>query len=187
MGSYRLVWVPLDRGDMALGHRPGEKLRAQLEATGCTLVLNLLSASESRASVNDRRIRLPLAGAEPPSADRDAEVITCFEMVRDELARGGKVFIHCSAGLHRTGMVAHGYLRWRGIPSEEAVKRIRAMRPLTADELTPERLAWGNRFGPAAPTIEGRAGVPPSAHLELGDHEATASSVVVGVFGRTEQ
>jgi len=128
MGSYRLTWREHGGGHLALGHRPGKKLRKALDETGCTLVVNLLSDKESRASLSSRRVRFPLSTARPPEPERDAEAL--LRRMRAELAGGGKVFVHCSAGLS----------------PEEALAAITALRPLTAAELTEERVAWGERF-----------------------------------------
>ena len=146
MGSYRLTWKPCAGGELAIGHRPGKRLRAALEASGCTLVVDLLSERESSASVGPRRVRLPLAGAQPPGKRRDEEVRALLARIREELAGGGRVFVHCSAGLHRTGMVTYALLRSMGRSPEEVVAAIRALRPLTAEELSAERMAWGERF-----------------------------------------
>lgn len=61
-----------------------------------------------------------------------------FERIQAHLREEGRVYLHCSAGLHRTGMVAYA--------SDEAIAFIRKLRSLTADELTEERLEWGERF-----------------------------------------
>ncbi|MBX2797698.1 MAG: dual specificity protein phosphatase family protein [Myxococcales bacterium] len=144
MGSYQLTWCPVGEGEMALGHRPGKKLRAQLEAQSCTLVVSLLSQTESQASEHAGRVRLPLAGAVPPPEERDDDVLALFRRMNQEITDGGRVFVHCSAGLHRTGMVAYAFLRWRGRAAAEAVEHIGQMRELTADELTAERRSWGD-------------------------------------------
>ena len=150
MGSYRLTWREHGGGHLALGHKPGKKLRKALDETGCTLVVNLLSDKESRASVSSRRVRFPLDTARPPGPERDAEALALLRRMRAELAGGGKVFVHCSAGLHRTGMLAFAYFRHDGLPPEQALAAITALRPLTAAELTEERMAWGERFAGAA-------------------------------------
>lgn len=68
-----------------------------------------------------------------------------------ELARGGKVYVHCSAGLHRTGMIAYAYFRHRAMSTQDAKTAILELRELTASELTAERCAWGDRFAETAP------------------------------------
>lgn len=144
--SYKLTWRDCLGGQLALGHKPGKALRDQLEQTGCTLVVSLLSASESRADSSDHRLRIPLVSADPPDVARDQEVLAGFDHIRHELAKGGKVYIHCSAGLHRTGMMAYAFLRCSGGAGTEAIALIRELRPLTADELTEARMAWGERL-----------------------------------------
>lgn len=152
MSSYQLTWRSHQGGQLALGHKPGKRLRAQLEATGCTLVVSLLSEEESRAEGGPNRVRLPLSGAAPPGPERDEDVRSLFAAMTAELARGGKVFVHCSAGLHRTGMIAYAYFRHLGMSPEAATTAIRELRELTATELTRERCAWGDRFaGPERP------------------------------------
>jgi protein-tyrosine phosphatase len=121
-------------------------LRDALVRSGCTLVVSLLSREESQASEGEGRLRVPLQGARPPSADRDEEIRAAFARMDTELGNGGRLYVHCSAGLHRTGMFAFAYLRHRGLATAEAVTLIRELRPLTADELTEDRLAWGQKF-----------------------------------------
>ncbi len=146
MGSYVLTWRPVAGGQLAIGHKPGKKLRAQLDAQGCTLVVNLLSHAESSASEGPNRVRLPLVGAEPPGPERNAEIIEVFGRMLAELERGGRVYVHCSAGLHRTGLIANAFLRWHGLSAEAALALLIELRPLTAEQVGPERLAWGEQF-----------------------------------------
>lgn len=146
-------WIPLGGGHLGIGHKPGKKLRAELERDGCTLLVSLLSADETTARATDRRLRFPISGARPPDPDRDIEARAAFDRLDRELARGGRVYVHCSAGLHRTGMFTYGFLRHRGFAIEDARALVRELRSLTASELTEERAAWGDRFAraPEAP------------------------------------
>jgi hypothetical protein len=146
MSSYRLTWRPFFGGHLALGHKPGKRLRSELEATDCTLVVSLLSSTESDATEGPDRARLRLEGARPPGVERDQEVRALFNRVTAELLRGGKVFVHCSAGLHRTGMIAYAYFRHRGLTAEKAKDAVHELRELTASEMTTERCVWGDRF-----------------------------------------
>jgi protein-tyrosine phosphatase len=146
MGSYVLTWRPLAGGHFAIGHKPGRKLREQLERQGCTLVVSLLSEKESNAEENQHRIRLTLAGADLPSPQRTPEIIATFERMHAALREGGRLYLHCSAGLHRTGMIANAFLRWLGYSAEDALASIAELRPLTAEKVGEERLQWGEGF-----------------------------------------
>ncbi|NVB77098.1 MAG: hypothetical protein HOV81_01765 [Kofleriaceae bacterium] len=57
---------------------------------------------------------------------------------------GGRVVLHCSAGLHRTGMVAYALLRLYGSTREEARSQLACVRSL--EDVGEERLAWGERL-----------------------------------------
>lgn len=86
------------------------------------------------------------------------EIVAVFERMLAELRAGGRVYLHCSAGLHRTGMIANAFLRWLGYPADAAVALLAELRPLTAEKVGAERLRWGeafaglnNRAAPAGP------------------------------------
>lgn len=146
MARYVLTWKPLAGGHLAIGHKPGHKLREQLETQGCTLVVSLLSESESSANESEHRLRLPLPGADPPGPERTPEIIAAFERMLAALREGGRVYVHCSAGLHRTGMIANAFLRWQGHSADDALALVAELRPLTAEKVGDERLRWGDGF-----------------------------------------
>ncbi|MEM6535021.1 MAG: hypothetical protein AAF613_05205 [Pseudomonadota bacterium] len=56
---------------------------------------------------------------------------------RDENA---VIYLHCSAGLHRTGFAAYAILRRSGLAPDAALAALRALRPVTADEVGKDRL-----------------------------------------------
>jgi protein-tyrosine phosphatase len=146
MGSYVLTWKPLAGGHLAIGHKPGRKLREQLEQQGCTLIVSLLSHTESSANESERRIRLPLAGADLPKPERTPEIVATFERMHAALRDGGRLYLHCSAGLHRTGLIANAFLRYLGYSAEDALALLAELRPLTAEQVGEERLRWGDGF-----------------------------------------
>jgi protein-tyrosine phosphatase len=49
--------------------------------------------------------------------------------IREEIARGGGVYIHCGAGVGRAPALAAAYLVSTGLSPQEAWARIRAVRP----------------------------------------------------------
>lgn len=89
----------------------------------------------------------PMESAAIPGDERIPELLTLFRKLQIALCAGGRVVIHCSAGLHRTGMVAHGLLHFLGLDDDEAMDVLVKLRPLTAEQAGDQRLAWGRRFG----------------------------------------
>lgn len=146
MSSYRLTWRPLRGGHLAIGHKPGKALRAALTSGGCTHTLSLLADHESSHEPGDARLRLPLASATPPGAERLPEVLACFDRVIALLDGGARLYLHCSAGLHRTGMITHALLRYLGHSRAEALVVLAELREATAEAATEDRLAWGDQF-----------------------------------------
>lgn len=57
---------------------------------------------------------------------------------------GKSLLIHCSAGIHRTGTVAYGLLRWRGMERDEAMNVIGDIRKETAEGMMEKRMRWGD-------------------------------------------
>lgn len=135
-------WKPLLTGHIAIGHRPGAKLLTQLKTAGCTHVVSLLSAREGGKP--DRDLCLPLESATPPARERWPEVLVFFGRLRDALEHGARIYIHCSAGIHRTGMITYAFLRWLGQSREQAMAMLRELREITAQQAGENRLAWGD-------------------------------------------
>lgn len=65
-------------------------------------------------------------------------------LLHDEIARAQEnavIYLHCSAGLHRTGFIIYALLRYRGVPAAEALKEIERLRPVTAEQVGEDRIA----------------------------------------------
>jgi protein-tyrosine phosphatase len=158
MGSRRVTLdirpVDVAGGRLCIGHRPGKRSFPELRKAGVAHVVTLLAASEGAESVI-RRIEdagmvslwLPLSGADPvEDPEKIAEITRCFAEVASLIDCGQTVFIHCSAGIHRTGMIAYALLRYLGLSSIGARELLGRMRPLTLAEVREERLQWGEQF-----------------------------------------
>jgi hypothetical protein len=146
--------VEVAGGRLCIGHRPGKRSLPELREVGVTHVVTLLGPSEGAEDLI-RRVEgsglqtrwLPLAGAQPvEDPDQLTAIVSCFAEIASLLEQGRTVFIHCSAGIHRTGMVAHALLRYLGVPSDEARELLGRMRPVTLAGVTDQRLDWGERF-----------------------------------------
>jgi len=149
-----LRWVPVLEGALAIGPRPGRgALERGFRDHGVSHVLTLLSEAEGAPAIGRALgtagvgwLWLPLVGSRPPGRARTDEVRCMLDAVTRILAAGGHVYVHCAAGIHRTGMVTWAILRRAGMRPDEARVALEELRPLAAAEVGAERLAWAETF-----------------------------------------
>ena len=91
-------------------------------------VPELLSAYE-KAGFTARRLSIPDQRICTPEEMND--LAAWFSRV---LNQGGRIMIHCAGGLGRSGAVAAGYLKTRGLSTEDAVTEVRRARSPRAIE-----------------------------------------------------
>jgi ADP-ribosyl-[dinitrogen reductase] hydrolase len=128
----------------AYGQRDlGADLR-EIEASGADLLLTLVEAHEfarlgvpefareaSRRSFTWHHIPIPDFGT--PTDATWAAWAGAKADVRQTLARGGRVLLHCAAGLGRTGSIAAKLLSELGLTPDEAIQLVRQKRPGTIE------------------------------------------------------
>lgn len=153
VAESRPNWVSVLEGRLAIGHRPKVKVIRTMSALGATHVLTLLSESEGAEAIGQESqnaglgwIWLPMKSAKPAAADRREEIVAVFEQLRSVLGSDGGVYVHCSAGIHRTGMFTYAFLRHAGYSSSDAADILVALRLETANGVGDERKAWGEQF-----------------------------------------
>jgi len=148
-----LPFVKVLSGRLAVGHRPKVKLLSEMKRMGVTHILTLLSPKEGAealgAAIKKQGIKwlwLPLQSAAPPDASYRETVERLFDKCEAQLQQSATIYIHCSAGIHRTGMVAYALLRHMGLPADEALKLLGIMRQLTGEGVGTHRLDWGKSY-----------------------------------------
>lgn len=62
----------------------------------------------------------------PPKID---DLMRGAEFIRDEIDKGGKVYIHCGVGVGRAPTMAAAYLIMIGLSPDDALNKIRKVRP----------------------------------------------------------
>jgi protein-tyrosine phosphatase len=149
-----IALVAVDGGKLALTHRPKKSDIPGFRELGVTHLITLLNENEGAqdlgalaAKAQLTWIWCPLKGADitaPPEA-----VSAALDTGRAALHGGGAVAIHCSAGIHRTGMFGYALLRHVGLNREAAFAKLRELRAVTADGVGMERLEWGDRIAEA--------------------------------------
>lgn len=136
-----------------LGPRPGKKSKDAIQAQGVTHMLTLLSPREQPDSV--KRIaqaigaawhHFPIDGGHIETLDK-VDLRALFQLY-DEFLRADDdavIYLHCSAGIHRTGFVVYLLLRYRGLSADAASAELTRLRPVTSDQVGEDRLALAER------------------------------------------
>lgn len=89
---------------------------------------------------------LPLDNGDPPPPERDVELRNALAELNAELDGGAALYLRCSAGIHRTGMIANALLRLHGLSSEQAQSALHELRLVTGQGVGQHRLQWGERI-----------------------------------------
>lgn len=139
---------------LILGPRPGKKSRDSIAEQGVTHLVTLLSAREQPDSV--ARIARSI-GAEWQHFPMDgghldtlAQVdLSQLFLLHDEIVRANPdavIYLHCSAGIHRTGFVAYLWLRYRGLEADQAKVELGKLRAVTVAQVGDERISLADEM-----------------------------------------
>ncbi len=110
---------------------------AAMQAYGITAVVNLRESrfNDEQAGIGgDRHLHLATIDNTPPSRE---DLVRGVQFISDEIATGGKVYVHCGVGVGRAPTLAAAYLISTGLTPDDALRGIRAVRPfvhLTASQ-----------------------------------------------------
>jgi protein-tyrosine phosphatase len=146
--------VAVRDGMLCIGHRPKHSDLFDLRDEGFTHVVTVQSKSEEARDIGHeteriglRWIWLPLGTAKVPVKDEEdiRHIKTVLRQLVSLLNHSepvAKIYLHCSAGLHRTGMITFALLRLLGYSQAEAMDLLTGLRELTAQNVGAERIAW---------------------------------------------
>lgn len=77
----------------------------------------------------------------------DTDLRRTLRYIKRQIEAGRAVVVHCQAGQGRTGLVLAAYLVYDGLDAEEAIERVRTLRPGSIE--TREQLELVRRLGRA--------------------------------------
>ena len=126
--SPRVTWLEEDRL-AACGYPHSDTALRELADRGVKLLVNLHERPHSPDALVRHgltELHVPVPDFTPPTL---AQVGHGVDAIEHALAAGQNVAVHCGAGLGRTGTLLACYLVKRGLGPDEAVARIRALRP----------------------------------------------------------
>lgn len=150
------AFAQLCGGGFAIGHRPGRGMFARLAAANVTHIATVLAESErphdietaARAAGLDW-MWLQIGSTKNLPARSKPAVRRFLEELARILTAGGRIYLHCSAGIHRTGMIAAALLFHLGYDRNDVSAAIAGLRTFTAEGMGPERLDWASSFARA--------------------------------------
>ncbi|MEO0881194.1 MAG: tyrosine-protein phosphatase [Pseudomonadota bacterium] len=137
----------LSSANLVIGPRPGKKSvdrLAGLELTHCCTLLGEKEDPRAIERICQRMgvhwIWLPIAGG-GEEALKAAPIEEYIDTVSAAIAgvANPKIYLHCSAGIHRTGYIAYIFLRIMGLDEPAALQALRALRSVTADQIGEDR------------------------------------------------
>ena len=151
-----LSWIPCLDGEVAIGHRPGAIQVEGIALQGGSHILTLITLKEGADTVLHlagkaglKSLHFPMDSAKPVDPSRMDELRTILSTCRALLCEGKRLYIHCSAGIHRTGYITWILLRFCGLNSEETAALLAMARAVTADQVGAARLAEADRLADA--------------------------------------
>ena len=153
-------WVAVGNGHLSIGHKPGGKLPYEgMKQNGASVILTLLHENEGAEQIGQQTekaqltwVWFPFSASRPHEGDALVEVVDLYKKLQVLLNSGNRIYVHCSAGIHRTGMITYGLLRYMGKNEAEAKEMLQQLRPVTAAQVGDDRLQWGEQFGNQALT-----------------------------------
>ena len=134
---------------LILGPRPGKKSKDNIKALGVTDIVSLLSVREQASSIE--RIakaigatwhHFPVDGGHLDTL-QNVSVAQLF-LLYDTIARASDapvLYLHCSAGIHRTGFATYLLLRYRGLSPDQALVELKTLRAVTREQVGEDRIA----------------------------------------------
>ena len=145
-------WCKVRNGQILVGGRPSEKTIQRLKYEGCNTIVTLQTANEKvdalskTIQANDIQwIWLPLSASSLPAVTVGDKTHLALKEVAKRLDNGHSVFIHCAAGIHRTGAFTYGLLRYLGFDKSTATALIGSTREVTQRSAIAEHWDWAEQ------------------------------------------
>lgn len=129
--AMQIWWI--EEETVAGGRHPSATELEELSREGFTLIVSLLEEElnppryrpEDAERLGMRRVNLPVPDFRAPTLDQVREFIRLVQAEEGS----GRVFVHCESGRGRTGTMAAALWMHRGLKPEDAIARVRRVKP----------------------------------------------------------
>ena len=152
-----LTFVELGPGRLTIGHRPPLRALNTMAGKGITHIATVLAEYEDSHAIGEAARRagmswiwLPLGSTKSLPSVSNAKIRDAIEEMAAALQTGACMYLHCSAGLHRTGMISAALLFRLGHDAESVRAILAGLRSLTARDMGKQRFAWAAAFSALA-------------------------------------
>ena len=136
-----------------IGHRPRLRWLRSMPDAGFTHIATVLSESEGPHAIGAAAhnaglgwMWIPIGSTKNLPSRSKPEIMTALRALAAILDAGGRIYLHCSAGIHRTGMIAAALLFHLGHDEGAVREALETLRPITMEAVGEERLAWARSF-----------------------------------------
>ena len=152
--TKQVNFIQVGNGRCGVSGRPSIEGIKQLAENGVDIFVTLLKATETNCELigqtvtaNDMEwVWFPLSATELPSEPMALqETVSLFNKLKSDLDTGKTIYIHCAAGVHRTGSFTNALLQFCGYTSKESKAAIKLMRDVTAREAVSKHWGWAEK------------------------------------------
>ena len=149
--TKQVNFVEVGNGRFGVSGRPSIEGIKQLADSGADVFITLLKETETNcrligeAVVENQMewVWFPLSATQLPSDKESLEkTVSLFKKLKSDLNSGKTIYVHCAAGVHRTGSFTNALLQYCGYSCKESKAAIKLMRDVTAREAVSKHWDW---------------------------------------------
>jgi len=126
LGVLAASGIPVGQKDIESLHEQG--IRAIVTLTEQPLTIQKEVTAELLNNLDITCLHVPIMDQHPPNI---IQVQQLTQFVNEMKAEGRPVFLHCYAGVGRTGTMLHAYFLARGLSLEEAKSKVKSGRMMS--------------------------------------------------------
>ena len=154
--SYEQInWLNISNGCIGIGPKPKDQLIRDLALHGNVQIVSLLTeeegASDIRRTTKDCNLKwrgFDLPEDQLPKKEQYYDLTKLYIKMMSAIQQGKCLYIHCSDGIFRSGMIAYSLLQSIGYPPKKAKKMLKELSKEASKEMGKQRYDWADESAP---------------------------------------